>query len=232
MKTRKSLDHQKLILEASTQLMRHFKPDPKQARPRTRSVTRLAHPTHRLRTHSRPPTPSSPRPHPGLTPASPRADQEAHRGPHRARVPRARRQQPQPVQVPGLSAALQQRPPPYSNPSPRTHALSYATGAWLVQALAFGGCVYRPAGWELESCGRDVCICCLARQKTNKLSYILLCTRLITCVLVCPLFAVYCPTAEASAARWAHPRAARRRRRHRPAAALAAQGHAARGRRG
>jgi len=67
MKTRKSLDHQKLILEASTQLMRHFKPDPKQARPRTRarSVTRLAHPpTHRpahvpcLRTHSRPPTPS------------------------------------------------------------------------------------------------------------------------------------------------------------------------------
>ena len=67
MKTRKSLDHQKLILEASTQLMRHFKPDPKQARPRTRSVTRLAHPTHRLRTHSRTPTPSSPRPHPDLT---------------------------------------------------------------------------------------------------------------------------------------------------------------------
>jgi cullin 1 len=30
MKTRKSLDHQKLVLEASTQLMRHFKPDPKQ----------------------------------------------------------------------------------------------------------------------------------------------------------------------------------------------------------
>ena len=29
MKTRKSLEHQKLILEASTQLMRHFKPDPK-----------------------------------------------------------------------------------------------------------------------------------------------------------------------------------------------------------
>ena len=69
MKTRKSLDHQKLILEVSTQLMRHFKPDPKQARPRTRSVTRLAHPTHRLRrTHSRPPTPSSP----DLTTASPR----------------------------------------------------------------------------------------------------------------------------------------------------------------
>ena len=35
MKTRKSLEHQKLILEASTQLMRHFKPDPKQVRPRT-----------------------------------------------------------------------------------------------------------------------------------------------------------------------------------------------------
>ena len=49
MKTRKSLDHQKLILEASTQLMRHFKPDPKQARPRTRSVTRLAHPTYHIR---------------------------------------------------------------------------------------------------------------------------------------------------------------------------------------
>merc|ERR1712118_78208 len=30
MKTRKTLEHQKLILEASTQLMRHFKPDPKQ----------------------------------------------------------------------------------------------------------------------------------------------------------------------------------------------------------
>ena len=223
MKTRKSLDHQKLILEASTQLMRHFKPDPKQARPRTRSVTRLAHPTHRLRrTHSRPPTPSSPRPHRDLTPASPRADQEAHRGPHRARVPRARRQQPQPVQVPGLSAALQQRPPPYSNPSPRTHALSYATGAWLVQALAFGGCVYRPAGRELESCGRVVCICCLARQKTNKLSYILLCTRLV-CLSVCHSLA-RCSrfiAPQASAARWAHhPRAS------------PTQGHAARGRRG
>merc|ERR1711865_527686 len=36
--------------------------------------------------------------------ARPQADQEAHRGPHRARVPRARRQQPQPVQVPGLSS--------------------------------------------------------------------------------------------------------------------------------
>ena len=178
MKTRKSLDHQKLILEASTQLMRHFKPDPKQARPRTRSVTRLAHPTHRLRTHSRPPTPSSPRPHHGLTPASPRADQEAHRGPHRARVPRARRQQPQPVQVPGLSAALQQRPPRTLTPLP------VRTPCRTLQALAFGGCVYRPAGRELESCGRVVCICCLARQKTNKLSYILLCTRLITCVLV------------------------------------------------
>merc|ERR1712023_609431 len=34
MKTRKSLDHQKLILEASTQLMRHFKPDPKQIKKR------------------------------------------------------------------------------------------------------------------------------------------------------------------------------------------------------
>jgi len=29
MKTRKSLEHQKLVLEATTQLMRHFKPDPK-----------------------------------------------------------------------------------------------------------------------------------------------------------------------------------------------------------
>ena len=29
MKTRKTLDHQKLVLEASTQLMRHFKPDPR-----------------------------------------------------------------------------------------------------------------------------------------------------------------------------------------------------------
>jgi len=34
MKTRKSLEHQKLILEASTQLMRHFKPDPKQIKKR------------------------------------------------------------------------------------------------------------------------------------------------------------------------------------------------------
>eukprot|EP00312_Isochrysidales_sp_CCMP1244_P042709 CAMPEP_0202751090 /NCGR_PEP_ID=MMETSP1388-20130828/11791_1 /ASSEMBLY_ACC=CAM_ASM_000864 /TAXON_ID=37098 /ORGANISM="Isochrysis sp, Strain CCMP1244" /LENGTH=840 /DNA_ID=CAMNT_0049418703 /DNA_START=402 /DNA_END=2924 /DNA_ORIENTATION=+ len=34
MKTRKSLDHQKLVLEASTQLMRHFKPDPKQIKKR------------------------------------------------------------------------------------------------------------------------------------------------------------------------------------------------------
>ena len=47
MKTRKSLDHQKLILEASTQLMRHFKPDPKQARPRTRALPlSLDSPTH------------------------------------------------------------------------------------------------------------------------------------------------------------------------------------------
>lgn len=34
MKTRKSLDHQKLVLESSTQLMRHFKPDPKQIKKR------------------------------------------------------------------------------------------------------------------------------------------------------------------------------------------------------
>jgi len=34
MKTRKSLEHQKLVLEASTQLMRHFKPDPKQIKKR------------------------------------------------------------------------------------------------------------------------------------------------------------------------------------------------------
>jgi len=34
MKTRKSLDHQKLVLEATTQLMRHFKPDPKQIKKR------------------------------------------------------------------------------------------------------------------------------------------------------------------------------------------------------
>merc|ERR1711865_791541 len=34
MKTRKSLEHQKLILEASTRLMRHFKPDPKQIKKR------------------------------------------------------------------------------------------------------------------------------------------------------------------------------------------------------
>merc|ERR1712072_515807 len=34
MKTRKSLDHQKLVLEASQQLMRHFKPDPKQIKKR------------------------------------------------------------------------------------------------------------------------------------------------------------------------------------------------------
>ena len=32
--TRKTLDHQKLVLEASTQLMRHFKPDPKQIKKR------------------------------------------------------------------------------------------------------------------------------------------------------------------------------------------------------
>ena len=34
MKTRKTLDHQKLVLEASTQLMRHFKPDPRQIKKR------------------------------------------------------------------------------------------------------------------------------------------------------------------------------------------------------
>merc|ERR1712146_258972 len=34
MKTRKTLEHQKLILEASMQLMRHFKPDPKQIKKR------------------------------------------------------------------------------------------------------------------------------------------------------------------------------------------------------
>ena len=34
MKTRKTLDHQKLILEASNQLLRHFKPDPKQIKKR------------------------------------------------------------------------------------------------------------------------------------------------------------------------------------------------------
>merc|ERR1712196_397439 len=34
MKTRKSLDHQKLVLEATMQLMRHFKPDPKQIKKR------------------------------------------------------------------------------------------------------------------------------------------------------------------------------------------------------
>jgi len=34
MKTRKSLDHQRLVLEASQQLMRHFKPDPKQIKKR------------------------------------------------------------------------------------------------------------------------------------------------------------------------------------------------------
>lgn len=34
MKTRKTLDHQKLVLEASQQLMRHFKPDPKQIKKR------------------------------------------------------------------------------------------------------------------------------------------------------------------------------------------------------
>merc|ERR1719240_1324336 len=42
MKTRKSLDHQKLILEASTQLMRHFKPDPKQARSASRTSSRAS----------------------------------------------------------------------------------------------------------------------------------------------------------------------------------------------
>jgi tellurite resistance protein len=49
MKTRKTLDHQKLVLEASQQLMRHFKPDPKQvtrtrarARVRTPARTRIA----------------------------------------------------------------------------------------------------------------------------------------------------------------------------------------------
>jgi hypothetical protein len=49
MKTRKTLDHQKLVLEASQQLMRHFKPDPKQvtrtrarayALPRARALRR------------------------------------------------------------------------------------------------------------------------------------------------------------------------------------------------
>ena len=34
MKTRKTLEHQKLILEASNQLIRHFKPDPKQIKKR------------------------------------------------------------------------------------------------------------------------------------------------------------------------------------------------------
>ena len=34
MKTRKTLDHEKLILEASNQLLRHFKPDPKQIKRR------------------------------------------------------------------------------------------------------------------------------------------------------------------------------------------------------
>jgi len=34
MKTRKTMDHQKLVLEATTQLMRHFKPDPKQIKKR------------------------------------------------------------------------------------------------------------------------------------------------------------------------------------------------------
>ena len=34
MKTRKTLDHQKLILEATNQLLRHFKPDPKQIKKR------------------------------------------------------------------------------------------------------------------------------------------------------------------------------------------------------
>ena len=34
MKTRKSLDHQKLILEATNQLLKHFKPDPKQIKKR------------------------------------------------------------------------------------------------------------------------------------------------------------------------------------------------------
>ena len=72
MKTRKSLDHQKLILEASTQLMRHFKPDPKQARPRTRArALSLDSPTPP--TVCAAPTRALPRPpHPDLTPASPR----------------------------------------------------------------------------------------------------------------------------------------------------------------
>ena len=34
MKTRKTLDHTKLVLEASNQLLRHFKPDPKQIKKR------------------------------------------------------------------------------------------------------------------------------------------------------------------------------------------------------
>ena len=34
MKTRKTLEHQKLVLEASNQLLRHFKPDPKQIKKR------------------------------------------------------------------------------------------------------------------------------------------------------------------------------------------------------
>lgn len=34
MKTRKTLEHQKLVLEASNQLLRHFKPDPKQIKRR------------------------------------------------------------------------------------------------------------------------------------------------------------------------------------------------------
>ena len=48
MKTRKSLEHQKLILEASTQLMRHFKPDPKQVRPDTFTCFLTHSPTHLL----------------------------------------------------------------------------------------------------------------------------------------------------------------------------------------
>ena len=76
MKTRKSLDHQKLILEASTQLMRHFKPDPKQARPRTRALALSPHsptrPPTDLLTYSvcaptralpRPPHPTASQPH-------------------------------------------------------------------------------------------------------------------------------------------------------------------------
>jgi len=86
MKTRKSLDHQKLVLEASTQLMRHFKPDPKQIKCAAHGTCRGAPPELCARV----PRAAGVRLTLSSTHAPSRAPlQEAHRGSHPSRVPGA-----------------------------------------------------------------------------------------------------------------------------------------------